>query len=116
MAEIGGIGPFVFSTSEYRQCLVDGRKALFHRYIDNHRYIYKFNIHMKPKDMEECLKVHQEKGYLPDFMDIHEGTLTVALVEYEDGTMDEVNPKNLVFLDRHEYFTDYSWEAKHNEN
>lgn len=53
-----------------RSCYVDNRKAIFHRWVDT----------SFPKD----------KGFILQ---------TLALVEYEDGSVQQVQPKKIKFAD-----------------
>lgn len=64
---------------EMRPCMVKGRKALFHRWVDR----------------SECIEPSPLIGG-------HNGGVaawTDALVEYEDGTVAEVAPRYIKFLD-----------------
>lgn len=61
----------IISTSEYRPCWIKGRKALFHRWEDKACQLSTGN---------------SEK-------------LTLAIIEYEDGTVHEAYPYEIVFCD-----------------
>lgn len=65
--------------SEYRPCLVNGRKALFHRLADRVAVIG-----------ESALRGGHAAGQVWN---------VVAIVEYEDGTMHECYPYEMRFLD-----------------
>ena len=68
-----------FSQSEYRRCTVNGRKALFHRW-------HEFCKVVEASPMIGGAPAGQIK-------------YTLGTVEYEDGSIDEVLPKCIVFED-----------------
>jgi hypothetical protein len=77
--------------SEYRPCYVNGRKALFHRWVNTARP-------QLPKGQELS-----ENARFFQFRTTH------GLVEYEDGTMDQVWPRDIKFVD-HGHFHVYAWD------
>ena len=76
---------------EYRPCYVNGRKALFHRWVNSARP-------QLPKGQEPT-----ENSRYFQFRAPH------GLVEYEDGTLDTVWPHAIKFAD-HGRFQDYAWD------
>lgn len=77
-------GSITFKTAEYRACLADGKKALFHRWTQVSEIV------------PPALTVGGHNG------GVVSGTL--ALVEYENGEVAEVLPKRIKFLDGKEMF------------
>lgn len=75
---------------EYRPCYVNGRRALFHRWANSARP-------QLPKGQEPG-----ENARYFQFRSTH------GLVEYEDGTMDQVWPYAIKFADGG-HFRDYAW-------
>jgi hypothetical protein len=69
----------IISTSEYRPCWIKGRKALFHRWEEK-RWV------LEPSIMAG--------GHAGGQMSI-----TLAIIEYEDGTVHEAYPYEIVFCD-----------------
>lgn len=63
-----------------RPCYVDGKRAMFHRWVDNARPV-------KPRGQE----TDDAENY--QLYTVH------ALVEYEDGTMERVWPSHIRFAD-----------------
>lgn len=63
--------------SEYRPCIVKGRKALFHRWEDRAWVYNPISIGLIPGQFKE----------------------TVGIVEYEDGTVHECYPGEIRFCD-----------------
>lgn len=72
-------GTITIETGEYRPCLVDGKKALFHRWED------------KSKIVEPSVMVGGHGGGVLKY--------TVAIVEYENGSVAEVFPNYIKFVD-----------------
>lgn len=72
-------GNITVSNSEYRPCIVKGKKALFHRWTER-AYI------VPPSPMVGG----HNGGVIKD---------TAGIVEYEDGTVAEVYATNIKFVD-----------------
>jgi hypothetical protein len=66
------ISTITIKTSEYRPCIVNNQKALFHRWEDKQEQLSSGNI----------------------------VTRTLAIIEREDGSMHEAYPHEVVFCDR----------------
>lgn len=79
--------------NEYRPCYVNGRRALFHRWANSARP-------QLPKGMEPG-----ENARYFQFRSTH------GLVEFEDGTVDLVWPRDIQFADGG-HFRDYAWIPK----
>lgn len=76
---------------EYRPVWVQGRKGLFHRWINT-------------------AKPAQPRGSEPDENTRYfQYRATKALVEFENGAMETVWPQDMVFADRGR-FQDYAWD------
>ena len=72
-------GELTIKTAEYRPCIVEGRKALFHRW-------HTISNVLSPSPM----------------IGGHPGgqiTYTRAIIEYEDGTVSQCNPTDITFCD-----------------
>lgn len=67
-----------YQSGEYRACYVRGKKALFHRWGDK--------VRVYPEQMSN----------------------TVGIVEFEDGTVDEVFPREIRF-DCNQRFGEMAW-------
>lgn len=87
-------------SSEYRPCTVDGKNALFHRWIDVDQGVLTPNdILMKPDSMKRVHKVFEDTSVVPLGCKMEKLRNTYAIVEFEDGTVKEVNPVDVKFLD-----------------
>ena len=90
MAALDGV--VTFHSAEYRPCYVDGKKALFHRWTERSEII-------PPSPMigghgGGCIK------------------FTSAIIEYDDGSIAEVEPSKIRFADRkiNEYKFDFDFD------
>lgn len=87
----------------YRPCTVRGKTATFHRWADKKEVVIQERspfTYQRLNDEGIALALENaHKGYVsPDF-DIYTRSETVAIVEYEDGAVDEVSPKEIKFTD-----------------
>lgn len=76
---------------EYRPCYVNGRRALFHRWVNTANPVLPRN--MNPNDEKARFFQHRS---------------TTGLVEYEDGTLARVWPQEIRFADGG-YFAESEW-------
>ena len=79
----------VIRTAEYRQCIVKGKHAFFHRWIT----------------FAHVVDASRSVGGSPGGQIMH----TLGLVEIEDGTMLEVLPEDIRFLDSRAKFKECFW-------
>ena len=70
--------------SEYRPCIVKGKKALFHRW------------NVIPLGIPIPMTKRQEKKYAAAKRIVD---CTVAIIEYEDGKIRNCNPTDIQFVD-----------------
>lgn len=87
------------TNSEYRPCYVDGRKALFHRWKDKESIVLKFNIITNYHERTKVLREYYESKIVPSMCDIVKIKNVLGIVELEDGTIDEVEPTSIRFID-----------------
>lgn len=92
-------------SAEYRPCEVSGRKALFHRWVESDKALFEnvalMTYEMKAEQINQfnnfgmvdnmCTKLRVIKSFY-------------GLVEYEDGTMEKVDPEKIKFKDSRETF------------
>ena len=100
-----------FHSAEYRQCTIDGKRALFHRWVEKDELLLNFNTFVKPDRMVKFTETYKENGYLPNGVELERIRTLVALVEFEDGTMKEVEALSVRFLDGREKFDTVRWEV-----
>ena len=85
---------------QHRPCEVDGRPALFHRWIEEDRALLRFDTFMLPEDRARLAREFSEGCIIPAgcFTDVIRETF--ALVEYKDGTIAKVKPELIRFTGR----------------
>lgn len=90
-----------------RPCLVNDKRALFHRWHIVDAAILNFKAKMNYEAVRTCRDVFAKEGWVPDCADVEKLTNTYALVEFEDGTInDRVPPRDIRFLDSGNFFVD----------
>ncbi len=101
-------GTITFETGEYRPCLVSDnntgaihkkRVALFHRWVDIEQPTLKINTLCGVDTVNEIVKRFKENQLIPNDTDIIKYKCTYGLVEYDDGTVAEVEPCKIQFVD-----------------
>lgn len=83
----------ISSENEYRPCYVNGRRALFHRWVNTANPVLPKGV--SPDD--ERAKFFQHRS-------------TTGLVEYADGTMERVWPQDIRFADSAGLFREHAWD------
>jgi hypothetical protein len=83
----------VVQENEYRPCYVNGRKALFHRWANTAR-----PVPPRGAEQDENTRYFQYRA-------------TLAIVEFEDGTVERVWPQDIQFTDGG-HFKEYTWDEE----
>lgn len=83
-----------------RPCEVDGRPALFHRWIEEDRELLKFDYFADPYERAAILRHFHADGIIPTGCYTEAIRNTFALVEYQDGTIAKVKPELIRFVGR----------------
>lgn len=86
--------------SEYRPCTVKGEKATFHRWIDIDRALLEMPNLNKDDIRRRCQKFFDETGKIPPGGQIRLMRKTMAIVEFEDGRVEQVEPEDICFVVR----------------
>lgn len=94
MASIGT--EFVIKT-ERRPCLVDDKRAWFHQWIDKQTPILKVNAMLTQKSLDRLAEKMRQGIIAEPCGDVIMQNRTLGLIEYEDGTVAEVNPTSIRF-------------------
>lgn len=82
-----------------RPCIVDGRKALFHRWTDDCDVIIKFNTMLPSDKMKEIHNLLLNYEVIPAIANPIPCKYTYGIVEFEDGSIRMVKPDSIIFLD-----------------
>lgn len=92
-------GTITFQSGEYRPCIVDEKRALFHRWIDKDQIILKTGFVLKHEHAEAIRQRFEKDFIVPSGMTAEKTRVTLGIVEFEDGTIQEVLPTRIKFLD-----------------
>lgn len=90
-------GQKVTIEQERRPCIVNGRRAMFHRWVDSARPVTPRGI--EEDETSERYQLHSVHG----------------IVEFEDGTVQRVWPSEIRFID-HSEFEAYAWPEEDLQN
>jgi len=85
--------------NELRPCIVNGQKALFHKWAETENVILKFNGLATAETIQKAKKEFLRGGVISSEFSPEKIKAVVALVEYEDGQMDEVKATAVRFID-----------------
>lgn len=85
-----------------RPCQVDGKPALFHRWVEEDKALLKVKAFMQQDDIDASIARFHRDGVMDHSCDIEKLHTVSALVEYEGGTVGKVNPELIRFTDREE--------------
>ena len=93
-------GMITIETAKYRPCLVYGyREALFHRWVEDDSISIEFNTQISCNGRKTLAKEIIETNIYPHYADPVAVKRIAGLIEYHDGTLDTVEPKDIRFLD-----------------
>lgn len=84
---------------EYRPCYVGNKKGLFHRWIDKDQVIMHIDTYVTQSQLDYILCDYKANKVVPKNCSTTVISQTFAIVEYEDGTVAEVEPTELKFAD-----------------
>lgn len=87
-------GIVISQETEYRPCYVNGRRALFHRWVNTANPVLPKGV---SHDNEKA-RFFQHRS-------------TTGLVEYADGTLARVWPQEIRFADSADRFREYEWDT-----
>lgn len=106
-------GIITLQGNEYRPCMITvggiRRRGLFHKWIQEDRILYKFNsmrVAMSADYMKKLIEETDKSNIMPGCMDIVKYSTLVAVIELEDGTVEEIEPEHIKFLDSDVCFKD----------
>lgn len=88
------------STRPTRPCEVNGKPAIFHRWVENDRVIIQINSLCRPGEVKEYIHRYRSECVIPPTCSSDVLRETFALVEYDDGSVCKVEPERVKFTDR----------------
>ena len=83
-----------------RPCKVNGRPALFHRWVEEDNAMLKINTYTTPEESAQLAKAFKRDWVCVPGCSTEVIRRTFALVEYQDGTVDMVDPLFIQFSDK----------------
>ena len=86
-----------------RPCEVDGRPALFHRWIEEDKALLAFDAFLPLDQRMEIRRRFSSCGTIPKGCHVDIIRETFALVEYTDGTIAKVKPELIRFGNKEGY-------------
>ena len=93
--------PFPLSpVARLRPCLADDKPAVFHRWVDRDTSLLHINVFVRPDEREIIHRQFKQTGVVPNCCSADIVRAVFALVEYPDGSVGEVKPELIQFLDR----------------
>ena len=102
-------------SDELRPCLVNKKRALFHRWITEDQMFAKFFTRLRAEEQIKQKIDIETNHVVPVQNDIEKITNTYALVEFEDGAIEKVKPEDVKFLDSGNKFQEYCFEPMRKE-
>ena len=81
-----------------RPCEVDGRPALFHRWVEEDQALLRVNCFVREDEYEYLLHRFRRDGFVGPGCSTEVIRHTLALVEYQDGTVAKVDPELIRFV------------------
>lgn len=98
--------------TQMRPCLANGKEATFHRWSVKVDLFLKANSLMKSDYMTNLAQLVKKDKIIPPHFDTETIQRTVAIVEYEDGAVDEVEPTKIKFICDDKVTRDYITRSK----
>lgn len=83
---------------DLRPCTVGDRNGKFHKWIEEQKIIIKSNTMHKPEYLEHIKQFIDRCSIMPNTCEYNIITKTVALVEFEDGSVKKVDPEEVRFV------------------
>lgn len=96
-------------STECRQCYINEKRALFHRWCEEDTFLIKLNTMVTSEAAKAIRKEFKESGILPECYDSKTIHKVYALVEFEDGRIEKAEPTDVKFVDGEGLFKDYAW-------
>lgn len=93
----------------YRPCMVDGKKAIFHRWAADEQVLIKFTHFIKDDEIYMICRAIREDHIVPHGATTEKLTNTYGIVEFENGEVEAVRPVRIRFLDSAGLFREYDW-------
>ena len=81
-----------------RPCEVDGRPALFHRWVEEDRVLLNIDVHVSTRSQTVMVRRFRDEGVIPCGCSVEVLRETFALIEFQDGLVAKVDPVLVRFV------------------
>lgn len=98
---------------ELRPCYVEGKKALFHRWNKRTDILLQSKNAMSTEDLAQVATKARKSNNVPSFLYSKLVTNLYAIVEFEDGSIAEVEPESVRFCD--DMANNYDFEEREDD-
>ena len=85
-------------SEKLRPCYVDKRFGLFHRWVDKQDILVKIGVRLPTSALKKYVENFENNGVIPPDCDAEKVINTYALVEFEDGHIEEIPPTTITFV------------------
>lgn len=111
--KLGGLnGTVTFRSGEYRPCTVDGKNALFRNWIPKEKVLMQFNTSLCHEVRDAVYREFIEYNLVPCGAHCEIVHQVLGIVEFEDGTVKEVEPEMITFQDSIDLFRETAFYTK----
>lgn len=95
-------------SSEYRPCIILGKKALFHRWTEKKNIVLECDRMVCSSTLVKVREEFEKTNVIPNGFTAVKYGGTYAIVEFEDGSTALINPRDVRFLDSGNLFYENS--------
>lgn len=107
------VSPQKKDKASLRPCVVNGEKALFHKWVEKEDVILKLDGLQTPEEVRLIRKEFSRTGCISPYFTTEKIKSVCAVVEYEGGRVGEAKPSDVRFLDnRHSEYDFTEREAQ----
>lgn len=92
-------GTITIKSGEYRPCFVNGENALFHKWIEKENVILQSNYVVRSGRLVTIREEYDKIKIVPSGFTAVKLGETYAIVEFENGLINLVDPRDVKFLD-----------------
>lgn len=87
-----------------RRCVVDNKKAIFHRWMNCRDIYLKFDSILLKKEKDQIAEEFQRTHIVPNGAKVESVEYIRGLIEFQTGEVKMVEPKDIYFLDSNDQF------------
>lgn len=103
------------SSINYRPCIIDEQEALFHMWSKKDKIFLEFNTMVHSSAMDKIKRIFNDDNIIPKCTTTRKVSNILGIVEFRDGTVKEVDPEKIRFLDSTCIFGQYCFDYSRSE-